>query len=153
MFRHYIECQDPGRIISLLKNLPAPFSSFSYTLLPQYDLGPTTPSDQYGGFPECQLHKTGYIFFRNFPTTAIRGLAFPGGGLSVMITPADTDETIRLRIWHELLHTVQQPGQNPDDMDAWINDNLFRRIVRWLGILSEETWQRLYYDYLTGLIE
>jgi len=152
-FRYHIAHPDPGEIISILKTLPAPFSSFSYTILPQYDPGPTTPSDQYYGFPECQLANTGYIFYRNFPTEAIRGLGIPGGGLSVMITPSDTDETIRLRIWHELLHTVQQPGRNPDDMDAWINDNLFRRFVRWLGILSEETWQRLYYDYLTGLIE
>ena len=150
--RYHIACPDPGPVLDTLVRLPAPFSSFTYTILPVYDPGPSVPSEQYDGFPEVRTPNTGYIFFRHTPMSPIRGLAVPGGGISVMITPGDSNETIRLRIWHELLHIEDDGQHNPDHMEQWVGASFWRRLVRGVGPLSEETWQRMYYEKLTEAI-
>ena len=152
MTRYFIAHPDPGRILTILARLPTQFRSFSYTILPDNDPGPSIPSEQYDGFPEVKQPDTGYIFYRHTPMTPIRDLAVPGGGISVMITPGDSNETIRLRIWHELLHIEDDGQHNPDHMEQWIGASFWRWIVRGTGLFSEETWQRMYYEKLTKAI-
>lgn len=106
------------------------------------------------GFPMPNESRTAFVFEHDIASQYAGGaLGIVGGSrAAVRALPQDADEAIFLRLWHELLHTL--------DLDA---DGMKQRILQWLplpllptfvlyglaGRVDTPHWHRQYYQWVT----
>lgn len=108
-------------------------------------------------FPFPTIPGDVYVFDDPIPAGAAGGGVYDGRGsgrAAARVMPGDTNEVIALRLWHELLHAVDQPA---DDMhrlaDEWLSsawDRLLWQVWPWFaGSRDVPRWHRRYYAWLT----
>jgi hypothetical protein len=93
-----------------------------------------------------------YIFDDDIPARALGGACTMRA--AIRVRPEDDDETLVLRLWHELLHAVGQPA---DDMHRLRGEwqTPIERLLWWLwphfcGPVDVPYWHRKFYHFLTS---
>jgi len=137
------------RLVPLLAQIP-PFFTFTVrTGTPEIRiLSATDPL--WLDYPHPVQEGVAYVFDDEIRARAVGG----GGGMraSARVCPGDDDEVLVLRLWHELLHAVNQPA---DDMvplaDEWQTslDRFLWTVWHWFGYpIDCPFWQRRRYPSL-----
>lgn len=79
-----------------------------------------------------------------------------GGAVTVTVAPGESLDTLRNRIWHEILHAeTDGVTLNPDMMEATV-DQWCPWYLRWLFRLTVEKWRNYwehrYYVWMTNML-
>lgn len=135
---------------SCLSQIP-PFFTFTVrTGTPPVTIGVAT-DPLWSGFPFPTRTGDVYVFDDEIPARALGG----GGGMraSVRVRDGDESEVIALRLWHELLHAVNQPADDMIPMaEEW--QTPWERLLWWfwaryVGPVDVPFWHRRFYRWLT----
>ena len=103
-------------------------------------------------FPMPNRKHSIWAFDGSGMNTQIRGCCNFMRGVSVMVNPGESLDSIANRIWHELLHANDLPA---DDMEDWMESrSWFERFLFKLTIEGHRLfWERYYYLHLTKEID
>ena len=139
------------RLAPRLAEIPAYFSFDIQTgAPPTLVISETDPLWQ--GFPFPVHAGDVYVFDDAIPARAVGGACTMRA--AIRVCPGDDDETLVLRLWHELLHAVGQPADDMIPLAAeW--QTPFERILWWLwphfcGPVDVPYWHRKFYHFLTS---